>query len=99
MRACRGTSSLPSPFAGTREGCGQLADLAAARGDTASEREYLRLECAYGSAGPGACARLGEILLATGDRAKARAYIRRACEASTRAPVVFAKACRALEDK
>jgi hypothetical protein len=97
MRGCRGTTFLPSPFAAFRQGCGKLAELAAARGDTASEREYLRLECAYGSAGPFACARLGEIMVATGNRQKARAYLRRACEASIRAPEVFAKQCQVLE--
>jgi hypothetical protein len=96
-RGCRGTSASPSSFAAHREGCGLLAELAAQRGQTASQREYLRLECAYGSGGPAACAQLGQLAFAAGDRRRASAYLQRACDASTRAPRVFPDACKLLD--
>jgi hypothetical protein len=49
MRACRGVKRTNSPYTARRAGCATLADLAAERNDLVSEREYLRLECAYGS--------------------------------------------------
>jgi hypothetical protein len=96
LRACRGETSLATAFAAQRQGCGLLAVAAAERGDVESQREYLRLECAYGTASPSACAELGQLLFATGDKRRAEAYLRRACESVTQAKSMFPAACQLL---
>lgn len=96
LRACRGVTPLATAFAAQRQGCGLLAVAAAQRGDVESQREYLRLECAYGTASPSACAELGQLMFATGDKRRAEAYLRRACESVTQAKSMFPAACQML---
>jgi hypothetical protein len=95
-RACRGVTRQKTPFAAERLGCGLLANLAAQHGDVLSQREYLRLECAYGAQAPQACADLGLLLIEQGDKRKAVPYLKRACEALTDSKTRFARACGAL---
>lgn len=95
-RACRGVTQQETPYAAERLGCSLLADLAARRGDIVSQREYLRLECAYGGRILQACADLGLLLVQQGDERHAVPYLKRACEALTDSKTRFAEACRVL---
>jgi hypothetical protein len=96
LRACRGVTPLATAFAAQREGCDLLAAAAAQRGDVVSQREYLRLECAYGTASPAACAQLGQLMFASNDERRAEAYLRRACESVIEAKSMFPTACQIL---
>jgi hypothetical protein len=95
LRGCRGVKRTNSPYTARRAGCAALADLAAERGDLGSEREYLRLECAYGTGERSACERLGLMILRGGDPARALPYLRKACGILP-ARATVSPACKAL---
>lgn len=95
-RACRGVTTEASPFGAWRMGCGKLAEIAARRGDMRSQREYLRLECAYGPAAAPACQQLGLQLLQLGEPERAAPYLRKACGVAPASQEMFGRACAAL---
>ena len=98
LRACRGTTAQPNPYAAHRDGCDLLAALAGKAGDQSSVREYLRLACAYGGS-PSSCQELGLILLKEGDKRRATPYLRKACGILPDSQRLFRRACQAIDQR
>lgn len=97
QRACRGTTAFREPYREHRESCSPLAALAAKRGDTASQAEYLRLACAYGGGEGDSCDRYGLMLLRKGDEAKALPYLCKGCGFLPNERLHSPEACQAAE--
>jgi TPR repeat protein len=96
VRGCRGVKRTSSDYTARRAGCAALADLAATSGDVVGEREYLRLECAYGIGERSACERLGLMILHDGDGARALPYLRKACGILPGRAAESPEACKAV---
>jgi hypothetical protein len=99
LRGCRGTSASENPYLfADRQGCAILAHQAKSKGDVASYREYLRLECAFGGSSRtlAACEELGLALLKERNTTKAAAYLRKACGFLPDVQTMQVRSCDAL---